>query len=80
MDSLADHPKSKYLFQRKGPVDGLEFGLGEFDAGNVLKVIVFQVVLFDQPRHARSNHGFGVIDAFRREHPLGWSEDSSDWP
>jgi len=36
-----------HLFQRKGPVVGLEFGLGEFDGGNILKVIVFQVVLFD---------------------------------
>ena len=59
-----------HLFQRKGPVVSLEFGLGEFDAGNILKVIVFQVVLFDQPLHARGNDGFGVIDAFGREHPL----------
>jgi len=39
-----------HLFQREGPVLGLEFGLGKFDAGNVLKVIVFKIVLFDQQR------------------------------
>ena len=55
-----------HLFQRKGPVLGLEFGLGKFDAGDILKVIVFQVVLFDQPLHTGGDHSFGVIDAFGR--------------
>ena len=59
-----------HLFQREGPVLGLELGLGKFDTGNVLKVIVFQVVLSDQLVHARGDHGFGVIDAFGRKHPL----------
>ena len=29
-----------HLFQREGPVVGLEFGLDKFDAGNILKLDV----------------------------------------